>query len=115
MKRRPKGKHTEIVDYVEQRLKNSSTLYDIIIKEQDYDDPVTHKHGECDVHAVSDKYLLCFEVKSYDNIKREAHACYQLDKDEHYYKQVYPNVERVFKIYVSGKHRAEGVNIKWES
>ncbi len=109
--KRPKGKHTTIVDYVEARLKNSSTLYDIIIKEQDYDDPKSRVHGECDVHALYNNNLLVFEIKSFDTYKARTSAKKQLKKDEHYYKQIY-NVNKVYKFYVTGHKNNNIVEIE---
>lgn len=115
MTKRPKGRHTNLVDMIEKRLHNVSTLYDLIIVEEKFHNPRTHQDGECDVHALYTrddgyKYLLCFEIKSTYSPSNQAKAYMQLDKDQGYYCKKY-NADRVFKFGVFGHVEDKGYDI----
>ena len=109
------SKHDNIVDSLEQRLKNSNTHYSQITKEENYT-TYRGKAGEVDDYAIfrsqCNKYLLLFEVKTTDNHKNRCKAHQQLLKDRAYYSKLY-NVDRTFLFYVHSIPKTNEYKINW--
>lgn len=95
-----KSKHTQICKTLVDRLRESPIEYNIIGMEEKYKSSITGE-GECDVYAISNGNLLCFEVKTFDREKNKQKALHQLRKDKYYYTHKY-NVDKVYTFYVSG-------------
>jgi hypothetical protein len=97
--------HDAIINTLEDRLLDSLMDYNIIKKEQIYYDTNTLCNGECDLYAVSsygkNKYLLCFEVKTYDDSDNREKALKQLSKDINYYSKIFKPT-RIFAFYAYG-------------
>ena len=114
--KRPKGKHSNIVNDLESRLKNSATYYTQVVKEEQFK-TIKGEDGEIDNYAINKpdikKYLLLFEVKTTDTYKNKSKAYQQLEKSREHFKNIY-NIDKVFMFYVHGMSgKSKEYKINW--
>jgi len=90
-------KHDKMIEDLETRLRTHNPDSKIILKEEyDLDDC----HGEIDLGIVTGIIAQVYEMKTTYNFKNREKAYQQLDKDERYIFQEFPDVQRVDKFWV---------------
>lgn len=100
------SKHDKLVDLVEKELLERG--YSDIYKFVEYRGK-KRVYGEIDIYARKGKYVLLFEVKSFNSKRNYKKAIEQTLRAKKYY---FNNDDRVFMFYVYGiKHNS--YNMRW--
>lgn len=109
LKKNRQNMHDEIVNKLEQRLKqtdiNGEPLYNATTKFEEYGyGKVTL--GEVDLQARNNHYFLLFEIKTSHSQRNRKHAIQQLHRATEHYKRNY-HYKKIFNFYVTKN------NIEW--